>query len=383
VKRVIAILGGSTPFTAALVEAFRAAPACELRLFGQDRDALEKMKRYAERRLQWTVLATSRLEEAVTGAAVVVNQIRFGGLEGRSRDEALANRFGLAADETLGPCGLSAALRVVPRIRELAAGLGRRCPDAWVLNLSNPLSVTTRAMIRAGAPRKCVGLCELPLTTFLETCRLLQVSPSDVEWDYAGLNHRGFIFMLRHRDEDLMPRLPEMLDGRTIFGIKAEDIREVGALPLKYFRLSPSVGRAKFLGELKKALAGELEAGTTPPPSLSLRDQSWYEAAVVPMVAAIFADDGRRMIVNCLRDDGLVREVPARVWRDRVEVVAAEPPARLAPWLERWASHERALLDALESPSLERIEGALALDPMVPQARASEIAQAIWAEHAN
>jgi len=372
VKRVIAILGGSTPFTAALVEAFRASPACELRLFGQDRDALERMKRYAERRLECTVLATSRLEEAVTGAAVVVNQIRFGGLEGRSRDEALANRFGLAADETLGPCGLSAALRVVPRIRELAAGLGRRCPDAWVLNLSNPLSVTTRAMIRAGAPRKCVVLCELPLTTFLETCRLLRVSPSDVEWDYAGLNHRGFIFMLRHRDEDLMPRLPEMLDGRTIFGIKAEDIREVGALPLKYFRLSPSVGRAKFLDELKKALAGELEAGTTPPPSLSLRDQSWYEA-----------DDGRRMIVNCLRDDGLVREVPARVWRDRVEVVAAEPPARLAPWLERWASHERALLDALESPSLERIEGALALDPMVPQARASEIAQAIWAEHAN
>ena len=150
-KRVIAILGGSTPFTAALVEAFRAAPACELRLFGQDRDALEKMKRYAERRLQWTVLATSRLEEAVTGAAVVVNQIRFGGLEGRSRDEALANRFGLAADETLGPCGLSAALRVVPRIRELAAGLGRRCPNAWVLNLSNPLSVTTRAMIRGNA----------------------------------------------------------------------------------------------------------------------------------------------------------------------------------------------------------------------------------------
>src|SRR2546425_5057192 len=52
------------------------SPACELRLFGQDRDALEKMKRYAERRLEWTVLATSRLDEAVSGAAVVVNQIR-------------------------------------------------------------------------------------------------------------------------------------------------------------------------------------------------------------------------------------------------------------------------------------------------------------------
>jgi len=44
--------------------------------------------------------AGDQADEAVSGAAVVVNQIRFGGLEGRSRDEALANRFGLAADET-------------------------------------------------------------------------------------------------------------------------------------------------------------------------------------------------------------------------------------------------------------------------------------------
>src|SRR5207237_6521899 len=106
--------------------------------------------------------ASPRLDEAADGAAVIVNQIRFGGLEGRARDEALASRFQLPADETMGPCGLSAALRVVPRIRELAAELGRRCPDAWVLNLSNPLSITTRVMIRAGGPARSVGLCELP-----------------------------------------------------------------------------------------------------------------------------------------------------------------------------------------------------------------------------
>jgi 6-phospho-beta-glucosidase len=396
VKPVVAILGGSTPFTAALVEALRAAsagiPACELRLFGQDQVSLERMKCYAHRRLAgfgWTVSARRRLDEAVDRATVVVNQIRFGGLAGRSRDEALANRFQLPADETLGPCGLNAALRVVPRIRELAAELGRRCADAWILNLSNPLSITTRAMIRAGAPPRCAGLCELPLATVVETCRVLRISLADVEWEYAGLNHRGFVFALKHRGEDLMPRLPEMLDRRDIFGMTGEDVRRVGALPLKYFRLSTSAttaaasGRAEFLGDLKKTIALELEEQAAPPPSLSRRDLSWYEGAVVPMIAAIFADDGRRMIVNCLRGDGLVREVPARVWRDGVEVVATKPPARLAPWIERWAAHERALLEAVESPSLERIEHALALDPAVPGAQVREVGRAIWDGYEN
>jgi 6-phospho-beta-glucosidase len=396
VKPVITILGGSTPFTAALVEALRAAsagiPACELRLFGQDADALERMTRYGDRRLAilgWAVSATRRLDEAVDGAAVVVNQIRFGGLAGRARDEDLACRFQLPADETLGPCGLTSALRVVPRIRELAAELGRRCADAWVLNLSNPLSITTRAMIRAGAPARSVGLCELPTATVLETCRILRTSFADVEWEYAGLNHRGFVFALKHRGEDLLASLPRLLGGRTIFGVTGEEIRQVGAVPLKYFRLSicagkpVASGRADFLRDLKETLSRELDQRTAPPPSLAMRDLSWYDGAVVPMIAAIFADSGRRMIVNCLRDDGLVREVPVRVWRNGLDVVETRPPRHLAPWLERWAAHERALLEAVESPGLESIERALALDPAVPAGKVREIGQAIWAGYEN
>src|SRR5207248_11703192 len=85
VKPVVTILGGSTPFTAALVEALRAAsadlPACELRLFGQDDDALGRMARYADGRLAafgWSVSSSRRLGQAVDGAAVVVNQIQIG-----------------------------------------------------------------------------------------------------------------------------------------------------------------------------------------------------------------------------------------------------------------------------------------------------------------
>src|SRR5205823_2224369 len=278
---------------------------------------------------------------------------------------------------------------VVPRIRELAAELGRRCPDAWVLNLSNPLSVTTAAMVRAGAPIRCVGLCELPLATVLETCRMLGMSPADVEWDYGGLNHRGFVFSLRHRGEELLPRLPGLLEGRGIFGISAEEIRLVGALPLKYFRLSASLTkpqptrRAEFLERLKESIARELELPEAPPPSLAMRDLGLYVGAVVPMIAAICAGDGRRVIVNCACADGVVRELPARVSRDGVEMAATEPPPQVRPWLKRWIAHERAVLEAVEEPGVERIERALELDPVVPKTCLREIAREIWAGHAN
>lgn len=395
-RPVVTILGGSTPFTAALVEALRSAagelPACELRLFGQDGAALERMRRYASARLAaagWVASATARLDDAVEGAGVVVNQIRFGGLSGRARDEALANRFQLPADETLGPCGLNAALRIVPRIRELAASLGELCPDAWVLNLANPLSITTAAMIAAGAPARCVGLCELPLATVREACGVLRIPFAEVEWDYVGLNHRGFVCSLRHQGEDLMPRLPALLGGETISGVSADEIRAVGALPLKYFRLSTSstkaapCHRAGFLEDLRETLARELESSSAPPKALSGRKLDWYEGAVVPMIAAIFAGDRRQVVVNSLGGDGLVREAPAWISRDRFEVLAAPRPPLVGPWLDRWQAHEQAMLGAITSPSLERIEHALALDPAVPQALTGEIARAIWAEHAN
>jgi 6-phospho-beta-glucosidase len=381
-KPAIAILGGSTPFTAALVEALRAAamPECELRLLGQDEQALERMRRYGARRLHWNVSATRSLSDAVSGASIVLNQIRYGGMNGRARDEALANQFQLPADETLGPCGLTAALRVVPRIRELGAELGRLCPDAWVLNLANPLSVTTSEMIRAGAPAKCFGLCELPRATVGEACRLLEIPVDEIQWQYTGLNHRGFVFDLQHKGEQLLPRLLQ----KSVFGITGSEIRETGALPLKYFRLAASgpVRRAVFLNDLKDAIARELDAGDVPPRSLSLRTLDWYTDAVVPMMSAILSPTPRRLVVNCMQD-GLVREVPAQVSRDGVAVETCEPPPALRPWLDRWTAHEHAMLRAVRAPSLDSIEAALLLDPIVPPSKVRELGRAVMADHAD
>jgi len=89
-------------------------------------------------------------------------------------------------------------------------------------------------------------------------------------------------------------------------------------------------------------------------------------AAVVPMVAAIFANDGRRMIVNCLRDDGLVREVRRGVARS-CGSRRSQPPARLAPWLERWAPTNARCSTAHRISESGADRGALALDPWCPR----------------
>jgi 6-phospho-beta-glucosidase len=392
VRPPVAILGGSTPFTAALVEALRASaadlPACELRLVGTDAAALERMRRYANARLGeagWTASAGTRMGEALEGVAVVVNQIRFGGLKGRAADEAMASHWQLPADETLGPCGLAAALRVASPVRALAAELGRRCPSAWVLNLSNPLSVTTALMRQEGAPVSSIGLCELPLSTAMEVCRLLRCSFDDVEWDYAGLNHRGLIFGFRHRGEELLPSLPDLLGPQTVFGITADEIGRIGALPLKYSRLTRSRAasprRADFLIGLKDDLAREIDAGEAPPRSLGKRSFDWYSGAVVPALAAIFSDAPRRMIVNVPDSDGLVREVPAMMSSAGVQPCHLKVPAPLRHWLKRWEDHERAVLDAVTAPSLATIERALELDPVVPNHSAAQVAREIWIRH--
>ena len=387
----IAVLGGSTPFTAALVEALRVAgsdlPACELRLFGRDTTALTRMSRYARARLGgqgWTASGHQRLESALAGASVVVNQIRFGDLAGRARDEELARRFDVPADETLGPCGLASALRVAPSLRELAQVLGSECPRAWVLNLANPLSVTTAVLVRSGAPARTVGLCELPRSTAREACRLLGMEPDNVAWEYVGLNHRGFITSLRHRGEELLPCLPELLGDRTVFGIGAVATRETGALPLKYFRLASASGfgggRAEYLMSLKDDLARELEDPSRPPPSLARRKLDWYEGAVVPMMQAIFSARQRAVVIDSVAEDGLVHEHAAAVSREGFEPRPAPSPPRLARWLDVWTEHERAVMEAVEEPSSARIRRTLELDPVVPKQRLEEMAHAVRGE---
>jgi 6-phospho-beta-glucosidase len=390
----LVVLGGSSPFTAALVEALRAVhpavPPQALGLYGRDRAHLDQVAEHACLRLAplgWSVWYTTRCAEALEGATCVLHQVRYGGMAGRAADERLAEAHGVPADETLGPAGLAAAVRMTPALKDLARLLRKHCPGAWVLNLTNPLSLATAILSREGVSR-CVGLCELPWYTVREACRALGLPAQDVSWSYSGLNHRGFIHELTYQGRDYLKELPRVLGDETLGGITAAEIAELSALPLKYFRLlrgTPAPpgggGRAQYLQELQARLFEELrESASEPPPSLARRYLEWYPGAVVPVLAALAAGDGRPEVLSAWREGDVAREFRARVFADRWEALPVPPPgAAVRRWLDVFAAHERAALAAALDPTPARLREALAADPVVPGEKVAALADALAA----
>jgi len=383
---VLTILGGSSPFTAALVDAIRdRRPSLQPRrlvLYGRNSEHLSLVARYAQTQLEplgWTVRTSINLVDALEGASTVIHQIRYGGMKQRAEDERLAEAHGLAADETLGPAGLRAAIGMAPALKELALRIRECCPMAWVLNLTNPVSTVT-ALLALGGLSRCVGLCELPLVTTKEACRILGLPIDAVEWSYSGLNHRGFIHALHYQGTDYLAELPLAVGNDRLGGIDAETIAELGALPLKYFRLVQTRfpyggGRAAYLSGLRKAVFEELKGdGATSPPSLRKRSMEWYPQSVVPMLAALEAGDGRIEVINIPMDGGCVRELRAKVFAGWVEPVPTpRPGAAVQRWLEVFSNHERAVLAAALEPSRQRVAEALAADPIVPASAAESL----------
>lgn len=389
----LAVLGGGTPYTAALADALSdrepAVPPGALVLAGRDREALDAVGRYVRGRLAplgWTTAWTTDARAALRGAGIVIHQIRYGGIAGRQRDEDLARACGLVADETLGPGALQAALRLRDPLAETCRALVEECPDAVVLNLTNPLSLTTARMIRAGVTR-CIGLCELPRVTLEAAAAVLGEDPARACWAYAGLNHRGFIVRLEWDGVDRIPDLVRRLGADTLNGIRADEIAALHAVPTKYFRLmrsaapAPEPGRAAFLAGLRTRLLEELRADPgRSPPSLQTRDMAWYPHAVVPAIEALRSRRPLLREVNALAASGVVEEGRARV--DAAgpgPLLPAPAPAPVETWLAAFREHERCLLDALERPSLSSVRRALEADPLIPADRAEACATLVWA----
>lgn len=386
----LAVLGGSSPFTAAFVEALRdddaGVPPMELVLHGRSHTPLARMRGYAEHRLGplgWTVRAETELASALHGAAVVLHQIRYGGMQGREAGEAFCARFGVPADETLGPAALRTALELGPAMARTADAIHACAPDAAVLNLTNPLSCAT-ALLAEAAPRSW-GLCELPVFTVAEAAAHFGLGIDDVEWEYAGLNHRGFVTALRHGGRDLLAELPARLGERTIGGIGAGEIAALGALPLKYHRLLagelPAPGRAAYLSGVRDALLRELREPARVPARLGDRAMPWYAQAAVPVLAALLGGRTAHLTINLDPGDGMVEEVKAVVDGDGVHPVpAGEAPPVAAAWLARFRAHERAVMRAVLDPGAETVHAALAADPVVPAALVERMADALWAD---
>ena len=201
---------------------------------------------------------TTSLDEALPGADVVFSAIRSGGLEGRARDERIAQDEGLLGQETVGPGGVCYALRTIPIAVELARRVAELAPEAWLINFTNPAGVVTEAMSGVLGDR-VIGICDSPTGLCRRVASALGVGGSQSHparshaaqshaaqsyeagsawFDYVGLNHLGWLRRVLVGGED---RLPELLaDDAALASFEEgrlfdpEWLRAIGAVPNEY-----------------------------------------------------------------------------------------------------------------------------------------------------
>jgi 6-phospho-beta-glucosidase len=152
------------------------------------------------------ITASESLEKTVDGADFILSSIRVGGIRARARDERIAIDHGLAGQETTGPGGAAMALRTIPVTLAQARVVQRVAPQAWFINFTNPAGLITQALAQNTSLR-VIGICDTPIELFHRIAWVLGAPYEEMEFDYAGLNHLGWVRRVTLRGEDITGRL--------------------------------------------------------------------------------------------------------------------------------------------------------------------------------
>lgn len=157
---------------------------------------------------------TEKRREALRGADFVVNAIQIGGYDPATiRDFEIPKKYGLrqTIGDTLGIGGLFRTLRTVPVMYSIAEDMQAVCPNALMLNYTNPMATVTGAVLR-DTPVKAVGLCHSVQHCVEHLFDAVDMSPDELsgswpQWHVAGINHMAWLLKLQDGERDLYPEV--------------------------------------------------------------------------------------------------------------------------------------------------------------------------------
>jgi len=163
---------------------------------------------------RWSYTAEPTLEAALTGADFVFISILPGTFDHMDTDVHAPEAWGIyqSVGDTVGPGGILRAWRTLPTFFDLARTVERLCPQAWVINYTNPMTLCVAALYRAFPAIKAFGCChevfgtQTLLAHMLADLRGIQgVHRRDVKVNVLGINHFTWFDRASYRDLDLMP----------------------------------------------------------------------------------------------------------------------------------------------------------------------------------
>ncbi|MCO5446188.1 6-phospho-alpha-glucosidase [Enterococcus faecalis] len=165
---------------------------------------------YEELGAKVTVSYTTSIDEALQGADFLLMQIRPGLNQQRAIDEKICLKNGVIGQETCGLGGFSFAMRVIPAVLEIIRKVKEICPDAWILNYTNPEAILSEAIYREFPEAKVLCICDMPISIEGAIANYFNKNLRDLTFKYFGMNHFGWwTNIIDETGKDLLPILRE------------------------------------------------------------------------------------------------------------------------------------------------------------------------------
>lgn len=181
------------------------------------------------------IVASLDRRRALEGADYVINVIQVGMHDATVRDFEIPARFGLQQTiaDTIGVGGIFRGLRTFPVLAGIAADMADVCPDAWLLNYTNPMAMNVTFLHHVAPKLKVLGLCHSVYWTMVGLCELIDVPFDDVSYWSAGVNHQAWVLRWERDGQNLYPLLDERIaaDPELKRRVRVDMYRRLGYYP--------------------------------------------------------------------------------------------------------------------------------------------------------
>lgn len=338
----LVVIGGGSSYTPELIEGVinhqKSLPITEVVLadIEMGREKLFINTEFTRRMIKKAGLSievkgTLDRKEALFGADFIITQIRVGGLDARERDERIPLKYGMIGQETTGIGGCLKALRTIPVILDICKDIEKLCPEAWLINFTNPSGIITEAVLKY-TNVKCIGLCNCSINMQYDAANRLGADPEDLDCRFIGLNHLSVMNHAYLSGEDKIKDVLNVFNRESVVKNieKNEEMDEIAkALGcmlspyLQYFYLEKKMfheERQQALGllgtranQVKKVeqelfLKYQDENLKEKPEALSKRGGARYSQAAINLIDSIYNDTKDLQVVD-VQNQGLIPQL--------------------------------------------------------------------------
>lgn len=190
--------------------------ACHNEIIGNKFNALEDAKSV------WNYHACKTASEALTDADFVIISILPGTFDEMESDVHAPEKYGIyqSVGDTSGPGGIVRAMRTVPMFEEIAENIKKYCPNAWVINYTNPMTLCVKTLYRVFPEIKAFGCChevfgtqKILITALEKICGIKEdIQREDIKVNPVAVNHFTWLTEATYKNMDLFPIYREFAD---------------------------------------------------------------------------------------------------------------------------------------------------------------------------